>query len=371
MKGLIVNVLVGVGLFAGALVGGLMATGRWNHEGTANIPVINSFFPEPPKTEGEPGAEGEGHGAKADEHGAAPAAESHATGEHGSPADASGAHGAPVEADQGQEPKDPPLQPLKRGKSVKQTEEPKGGGGHGEAPPAHGEEPAGHGEAAKDGHAQKPEHGADPHAAPAHGESAHGSLPEKDFAQLTTSSRDPDQRYKPGAYFKFEGMPAGVTPDQLNDAWKRVQEGMGELERRSKALDLREQELREFSDDIARRQTEVGKERSEVEAMQRQLDERIAQFQDQVKMIKTDEVALLQKNAKTYANMPASKVAELVRDYWKTESGQVQMLKTFEFMTNDAYDQILAALPNDMVREILDRRGRIGRETMPSGASRK
>lgn len=369
MKGMIVNVLVGVGLFAGALVGGLMATGRWNHDGVANIPVLNSFFPEPPKAEGEEGKEGEGHGESKDAHGNA--ADAHVDAGHGAPADASGEHAAPMgETANGQEPKDPPLQPLKRGKSVKQTEEPKGGGGHGGG---HGEEPAAHGEEAKGGHgeAAKPEHGADPHAAPSHGESQHGSLPEKDFAQLTTNAHDPDVRYKPGAYFRFEGMPAGVTPDQLNDAWKRVQEGVGELERRAKALDLREQELREFSDDIARRQTEVGKERAEVEAMQRQLDERIAQFQDQVKMIKTDEVALLQKNAKTYSNMPPAKVAELVRDYWKTESGQVQMLKTFEFLTADAYDQILAQLPNELVRELLERRGRIGRETMPSGAPRK
>lgn len=355
MKGLIVNVLVGTGLFGGALVGGLMATGRWNHDGVANIPVLNGLFPEPPPATGE-GGEG-AHGAAADAKGNAG---------HGAAAESTGAeHGQLADAGHGQEPQDPQLQPLKRGRSVKQTEEAKGGGGHGEEPKAD------HGAAPKEGHGKPPEHGGDAHPAPSHGESQAGSLPEKDFAQLNGNSHDPDVRYKPGAYFRFDGMPAGVTPDQLNDAWKRVQEAVGELERRSKALDLREQELREFSDDIARRQTEVGKERAEVEAMQRQLDERIAQFQDQVKMIRTDEVALLQKNAKTYANLPAAKAAELVRDYWKTEVGQVQMLKTFEFMTTDVYDQILAALPNELVRDIMDRRGRIARETMPSGAPRK
>ena len=44
MVGIIIKVVIGLALFAGSLVGGLAATGRLNHEGTANIPVLSSFF---------------------------------------------------------------------------------------------------------------------------------------------------------------------------------------------------------------------------------------------------------------------------------------------------------------------------------------
>ena len=45
MVGVVAKVTVGVGLFVGSLFGGLALTGRLNHEGTANIPVLSSFFP--------------------------------------------------------------------------------------------------------------------------------------------------------------------------------------------------------------------------------------------------------------------------------------------------------------------------------------
>ena len=365
MKGLIVNVLVGVGLFAGALVGGLMATGRWNNAGVANIPVLNGMFPAPP----------EGEGSTADGHAGAPKGEVGNNGgndAHGAPSDANATphDGAPVDgahAQDPQKPQEPPLAPLKRGRSIVQKDEPKGGG-HGEAPASgHGEKPAAHG-------AEKPKN---EHATPEHGsatepDASHGSLPDKDFAHLSNQlKQEPDIRYSPGAYFRFDGMPAGVTPDQLNDAWKRVQEAVGELERRTKALELREQELREFSDDIARRQTEVGKERAEIEAMQRRLDERVEQFQDQVKLIKNDEIASLQKNAKSYEIFEPSKAAELIKDQWKTDAGQIEMLKMMEFMSKETVDQILAAMPNELVLDVMAKRRKISRETVPPAAPGK
>ena len=340
MKGLIVNVMVGAGLFAGALVAGLVATGRWSHEGTANIPVVNALFPAPQE---------------ADDGAHASAADAAATG-HGEPQD--GSHSV------GQEP-ERERRPLVVAPSLFAPAETKGGG-HGE-PAAqdggHGNEAgatAGHGPAA--GHAKK-DHGA---AAKGAGQAEH------DFAQLADSlHQNPDARYSPGAYFRFDGMPAGVTPDQLNASWKRVQDGLAELERRGKALDQREQELREFSEDLARRQTEVGKERAEVEALQRRLDERIARFQDEIKLVRSDEAAALKRNAKTLESFEPAKAAELLTEQWKTEAGQVDVLKLLEFMDKEAVDQILAELPNHLVREVLQKRLRVVKEPAAPASGRK
>ena len=45
MVGVVTKVVVGLALFVGSLFGGLALTGRLNHEGTANIPLLSSFFP--------------------------------------------------------------------------------------------------------------------------------------------------------------------------------------------------------------------------------------------------------------------------------------------------------------------------------------
>ena len=371
MKGLIVNAIAGTGLFAGALVGGLMATGRWNHEGVANIPVLNMMFPAPPAD----AADGAGDPHGADPHATADGAAKDA--DHGAGAkdahDAASdgaAHGAPADGSHTAATQDPKRLPLPTpGKSVFQKEDKKGGGGHGEPAAGHGETKDAHGDAAK-----KDAHGADaahPPAAPA-GEMAHGSMPERDFAQVGNQlKKEPGVRYQPGALFRFDGMPAGVTPDQLNAAWKRVQDGLAEIERRTKAVEIQEQELREFSEDVARRQTEVGKERAEVEAMQRRLDERVEQFQDQIKLIRNDEVAGLKRNAQHLANFEPKKAVEIITEQWKTDAGQVEVLKLLEFMSKDDVDEILAEMPTTLVRDVMQKRLKVTKEPAPAATPKK
>ncbi|MGE3171504.1 MAG: hypothetical protein AB7O97_02685 [Planctomycetota bacterium] len=369
---LIVNLLIAVALFAGSLLGGLAVTGRLNHDGVANIPVLNGLFPPPPATEGDPNDPHATDAAGNGEHGAATdaGADGHGATAEASHADphAQGLQGQGLQGQdpQGQEPA--PTRPLKRGRSIFEQEAP-AGGGHGGG---HGEEPAGHGEAGAD-HGGGGDHGAEPHATTAHPPAAPhdgGHAAERDFDALADElAQDRRSRYAPGGYFRFDGMPSGITPQQLNDAWKRVQEVMSDLDKRGQSLDLREKALKEFADDIARRQTELGKERVELENLQRRLDERIDQFQEQVKMVRTDEVAGLKRNAQTLASFEPSKVAELITEQWKTEAGQDEVLKTFEFMDKDAVNQILQALPNAMVREVLQKRLKVSKEPVPSAAA--
>ena len=78
MVGIIIKAVIGFVLFAGSLVGGLAATGRLNHEGTANIPVLNSFFPEPEKAEEGEGGDATSEGTQAGADAAAPGGETKA-----------------------------------------------------------------------------------------------------------------------------------------------------------------------------------------------------------------------------------------------------------------------------------------------------
>lgn len=346
MKSLLIKVVLGVVLFAGSLVGGLAATGRLNHEGTANIPGLSSLFPAPP----EPPADEPAAGHEAEAVDAA----------HAGPEGA--AHDASAPQDPPQEPQGPVRQ--KTGRSVvnpeKPAADPHGGGGHGEEA---GSEADAHGGSGHDAHGDAA-HGAKtghatPPAAPG-GEAAAAADLQRIERELAA---DRHTKYAPGGYFRFDGMPAGLTPDQLNEAWQRVQGVMTEIERRKVTLDLREQELQELADDISRRQTELGAERTKIDQLHRELDARIQKFQEQVKLVKNDEVASLKRNAQTLAAFEVAKAAEILQDQWRTEQGQDEILKVLEFMDKDRVNEILGLLPNAMVQDVLKKRMSVSKES--------
>ncbi len=318
MNKLIVNVVAGVVLFAGSLAGALAATGRLNHEGTRNIPLLSALFPAPPAPKDQDKADGKDKGT-----GAEPVVSP--------PGDAKQAQ---------QEPQ--ATSTLKRGRSLFATED-KGAEGHGAAKEGgHGDK---HEEPAK---AEPPPQTA---AAPV-------AEPPQDMV-----SRHRDVSYTPGSYFKFDGMPAGMTPEQLNEACQRVQQQLAELDKRKAALDTREQEMQTLEQDIGRRQSDLGSERTRLQNLQRALEDRIEQFHQQVKMVRVDELAQLKKNAQTLASFEVGKAAELVKEQWRTEAGQDLILKTLEVMDKDAANAILGALAdNAQIREIFERRLRIVRE---------
>ncbi len=368
MMGLIVKLVLGVVLFAGSLVGGLAATGRLNHVGTANIPLLGSFFPAPPEGEegakdgekaaGEHGdaAKPEGEAGKPDaEHGAATDAHATPSGES-KPAAADASHDATQDPKAEQAPRK-----QKTGRSLVEPEK-KADDGHGggEAPAAgHGEDPhakGAHAKQAKDEHAKPP----------AKNDKGHGT-PEGDFDHLQNSLANGKSQYAPGELFRFSGLPAGITPEQINEAWQRVQGLVADIERRKVAQDLREQELRELNDDISKRQAALGKERNEVEQMQRELDAKIQRFQDQVKLVRNDEVAALKRNAQTLASFEPEKAAELIESQWKNDKGQDEVLKLLEFMDKDAVNEILKALPTPMTQDVMKKRMRVSKESTTPG----
>lgn len=366
MMGIVVKIAVGTLLFAGTLVGGLAATGRLNHEGTANIPVLSMLFPAPPEpaADAATGEHGEGTAAAAAGHADA----GHGDAGHGAPSEAHAAAGTPLAADAShgeQEPADKPRK-QKVGRSLTEPEaKPDAhGGGHGDAhgaAPAHGDKPAdGHGKPAADAHAPAGDpHGKDKATAVA---GRTGTAAERDFQRLSTSLDEAKAQYSAGNLYRFDGLPSGLTADQINEAWQRVQGQLAELDRRKVVLDQQEQQLREIGEDVSRRQAALGKERVEVEQMQRQLDAKIQKFQETVTLVRADEAAALKRNAQTLTSFEPSKAAELLTAQWSTDKGQDEALKLMEFMDKDALNEILAAMPAATTQDILKKRLRVTKE---------
>lgn len=370
MVGIIIKVVIGLALFAGSLVGGLAATGRLNHEGTANIPVLNSFFPEPPAAEGEGGEGGgeAGHGNTGEAAAAHPAPGGETNAAEGAH---SGDKGEATEASHN--PQNPSSSRSVIGPSHLNPEVPKsdGHGGHGDdghGGGGHGDDAA-HGEDTSHG-APAGNHGAGAHANTGHGShgDSHGKTKaEEDFDKMTSALRSQGRiSYEPGAFFTFDGMPAGMTPEQINEAWQRVQGVLQTIEQRETALDLREAQLKELGDDISKRWKDISKERARIEQMHSELKAKIAKFEQTVKLVRNDEVQKLKNNAATLASFERKKASELVQQQWATERGQDEILRVLEFMDKDAVNEILAELPNAMVQDVLEKRMQISKEPKSS-----
>lgn len=366
MVGIIIKVVIGLALFAGSLVGGLAATGRLTHEGTANIPVLSSFFPEPPAEEGGDGTGEGGEGTEASH--AAPGGETNAsdgshTGENGTATDAA------------LDPQGPTSSRSVTGPSFLNPVEPKAdahGGGHGDAPAddghgadtGHGADDA-HGTDAAAGHGAPPNAGAhDSGNAGGHGEK---TAAEQDFDNMENALKSQGRiSYSPGAFFVFQGMPSGMTPEQVNEAWQRVQGLMQTVEQRKTALDLREAEIQELGDDISKRWKAISNERAKIEQMHTDLRTKIANFEQTVNLIRNDEVQKLKKTAATLASFERKKAAELFQQQWGTERGQSEILRVLEFMDKEAVNEILAELPNPMIQDVLEQRMQISKEPKPT-----
>lgn len=373
MVGILVKVVVGLLLFVGSVVGGLAATGRLNHEGTANIPVLGGFFPPPPAPTPEEAAAAGGAATDAS-HAGADVGVAEASGQGpGQDPHGKGASPAPVGE----------VLPPRPGRSVLEPETPKkGGGGHGAEPEAKGDghgakKEDGHGSAKGDGHgASKPAAGAD------HGKSgevgaAHGATgkephdAERDFAAMEVAlAQDRANKYAPGKYFRFEGLPAGLTPEQINEAWQRVEATMAELERRRVALDLREKELQDLAADLAKRHQDLASERTALEGMQTQIDARLASFESQIRMVRVNEEAGLKRNAKTYDALERDKVAKILTDSWQTEAGQTEFLKLMEFMNPESLNEMLALLPTALLQDVMQKRMTVNKESAAAAKPR-
>lgn len=331
MVGVVTKVVVGLALFVGSLFGGLALTGRLNHEGTANIPLLSSFFPVAQSPAGS-----------------ATAAESARAGEDDD------AQGPSTSAS---------LRPTMGG-SLREPE-PASAASHGDDPHAQGQ----HGGATHDHDDASAE--ARPTSAAADDlNRAESMSPEEASARALADFRRIEAAqgktgYKPGVLFHFEGMPAGVSPEQLNAAWARVQAAQKQVDQRQVAIDLREQELVELADDISRRQKDLSKLQLAIEQMQKRLDDKIARFRNTVILVKDEEVAKLKENAETLASFESSKAAELVQQQWSSELGQREVLRIFRFMEKESVNEVLAELPNPMVQDILQKRMQVSREAKP------
>ncbi len=312
MKSFLIMTVAGIGLFSATVVGLLAATGRLNHEGTKDIPIIGGFFPEPAD---EPGGED------------------------------------PDQADRSQDKgQTAPLLQREKPMGVNTDllfERPKS-------------QPVGSSQELEDETGiELQEPGISQH--PRDGETPEDTRHRHDMEELFGQGQ-----YRAGGYFRFQAVAAGIGADEINDMWRRAKAALKETEQRQSALDGQEKLLAVREQDLHDREETLAKKMKEIEAEQRKLDERIVQFHNDVKMVRNNEVEPLKSVASILASMEPETAALVVQDWWKTEESQDRALKILSVMDSEAQNAILAALPLPQIRDFLEKRLRLSREKSPN-----
>ena len=361
MKNLLVIGATGIGLFSATVVGLLAAQGRLNHAGTKGIPVLNSFFPEPPPAEETDGEkkDGEGDAAHGDatkdgaksegSHGKAPAPHAGGADGHGDTGHATKGPAAPGHADkgshgQGAHPK--PIVEYVEGRSIKEPPA-EAGGGHGEAPDA------GHGDAHKATDVvttPKLPDDADP-------EKIQQERHKREFTRTMERLVRSDEGYNgPGDLFDLKKISANFSVEEVNDIIGRAKKVEQELELKRAELANRERSLETRERDIADRQDRVSKLLSKVDAERAKVEKTIEDFNRRVLELRSDEESSLKEAADTIGSLDAEAAKKLILDYWRTPEGQNRAIKILAVMEKSKVDEILATMETTAMREVLEKR---------------
>lgn len=178
-------------------------------------------------------------------------------------------------------------------------------------------------------------------------------------------------RYERGRLFEFPRIPANLSVDGINRILARAREEMARAQSEREEIKKRQSDLDARERDILDRQETVMREIQRVEQMRTQLEQQIKEAQGLVLLIRQGEVQRYKETARTLANLPAEKAAQVLLDWWRTEAGQEQALKTLELMLPDARDALLDALDVSQLRAVIDRRLRVMQEPPRTGAERR
>ena len=314
MKNALVLGGLGAGLFAGTIVLLLGLQGRLNHEGMKDIPLVGALFPAPPAP-----AEPDPHAGEA----AAPGPETAA----------SGPSGIGLKAER--------RLPYGVGESILKPR-PAAAAGNGEG--------GGEGGAAQ---------------APEGGEAGKGAA-DSEANQFQHKVEDllGQGQYRRGRLFDFPRLESGIGVDELNEMLRRAREAQlaaeqerAALQRQAAGLAVREADVRDRYEAVARMMQEVETKRAELEA-------KIEAFNDQVILIQPADETALKGAARSLASLEPQVARDVLLTMWnENQEGKTRVLKLLSVMTAEASDAVLATMDPGQIREFIEKRLNVLRAT--------
>ena len=314
MKNILIMAVAGIGLFSATIVGVLAATGRLNHEGTQGIPVIAGFFHAPEEVS-------ETEGTAADESETAHPQEPILGKEEPLAVNTDPLQEKPLSQAVGHAP-----EPEESMESVRQPQD--------------------------DEMSQHPRDGETLE------DTEHRHIMEELYGQRGNQG---------GRLFGFPPVESRVTADEINEAWRLAKLALADAKRRATVLDEMESLLAVREQDLHDREGALATKMKEIEGQQRMLDTRITQFHQDVNMIRDSELANLKSVGESLASLEPETAGLLIQDWWKTDDGQGRAVKVLAVMDKDAANAIIAALPIQQVKALLEQRLKLSREKPGGG----
>jgi hypothetical protein len=321
MKNVLLMVIIGIGLFLGAMVGLLAAQGRLTYEGTRSIPILNRLFEKPaedPANKGKEdnadatGGKGNGGDQEAPDSGFGTQAQrplpyrrEDLSGNDGSDPGSAGSNSKPLVTRK-------PEQPKRRDPNRKPTKE------------------------------------------------------EREWA-MRRNQVENQHPYSRGL-FDFKTIKADITLREFNDMVRQVQKKQQQQAEMDATLNKKRRDLETQMDDVLYRQQEVAKQMQQVVLERDKLDGRIEEFHKKVLLVKQDELEGLKENARNIANLDAETGRDLILSWWNQgPAGEARAIKTLSVMTREAVESIMETMETDRLREILDKRLTLARTKKGGG----
>lgn len=153
--------------------------------------------------------------------------------------------------------------------------------------------------------------------------------------------------------FAFPKLDSGMTTadlerifQQANAAREAADQERAVVAAELGALEIRQQDIEDRESAIAQKMIEVDRERD-------RLDQRIEEFERQVLLVERDEIRALRDYGRSLAAFAPERAAAIVMQEWATDAGRKRIARVLTLMDPADADAMVAALPDDRLREVL------------------
>ncbi|MBI5852362.1 MAG: hypothetical protein HZB39_15210 [Planctomycetes bacterium] len=163
--------------------------------------------------------------------------------------------------------------------------------------------------------------------------------------------------------FAVPKLPSGITEDDVDrmlQAAKAAREA-AEQERALVGAESRSLETRQR--DIEDRESAIAQAMLKVDSEREKLERRIEEFERQVLLVQRDEIRALREYGRSLAAFAPERAAAIVEKEWDSDAGRKRIVRVLTLMEPADADAVLAAMPDERLREVLLERLKVVVET--------
>ena len=153
--------------------------------------------------------------------------------------------------------------------------------------------------------------------------------------------------------FEFPKLDSGMTVDDLERVFQQATAARTEAEQERALVATEVQALETRQRDIEDRESAIAQKMLDVDRERERLERRIEEFERQVLLVERDEIRALRDYGRSLAAFAPERAAAIVKQEWETDVGRKRIARVLALMEAGDADSIVAALPDERLREVL------------------